>query len=91
MEMFFDLLKVIFALLFIISGMILLYKFSDKVRLNLKKVKSPYNLKRIDTIYLGPRKSISIVEVEDYVLVLGIGDKEIRTLLKWKKTKEPVQ
>lgn len=89
--MFLDLLKVIFALLFIVSFMILLYKYSDKFKLNLKKTKSPYSLKKIDTIYLGARKSISIIEVEDYVLVLGVGDKEIRTLLKWKKTKEQVQ
>ncbi|HOP85391.1 MAG TPA: flagellar biosynthetic protein FliO [Syntrophorhabdaceae bacterium] len=90
MEMFLDLLKVIFALLFIVSFMVLLYKYGDKFKIGIKKTKSPYSLKKMDTIYLGARKSISIIEVDDHVLVLGVGDKEIRTLLKWKKTKESV-
>lgn len=86
--MLFDLLKVIFALLFIVSGLLLLYRYSDKFKLGLKRPSSPYNLKKLNTIYLGQRKSIAIVEVEDYVLLLGIGEKEIRTLLKWKREKE---
>lgn len=89
--MLIDLLKVIFALLFIVSGMVLLYRYSDKLKFNLKRTKSPYNLKKVDTIFLGTKKSISIIEVEDYVLVLGVGEKDIRTLLKWKKPKETVQ
>ncbi|HPP05732.1 MAG TPA: flagellar biosynthetic protein FliO [Syntrophorhabdaceae bacterium] len=88
MSAYIDIVKVIFILLFIVTGMILLYRYSEKLRFNLKKGKSPYRLKRIDTIYLGPKKTISIVEVEDYVLVLGVGEKDIRPLLRWKKTKE---
>ncbi|MBP9560551.1 MAG: flagellar biosynthetic protein FliO [Syntrophorhabdaceae bacterium] len=88
MEAYLDIVKVIFILLFIVSGMFLLYRYSGKLRFNIKKGKSPYNLKRVDTIYLGAKKSISVVEVDEYVLVLGIGEKEIRTLLRWKKTKE---
>ncbi|MCX8111219.1 MAG: flagellar biosynthetic protein FliO [Syntrophorhabdaceae bacterium] len=88
MSAYLDIIKVIFILLFIVSGMILLYRYSEKLKFNIKKGKSPYRLKRVDTIYLGPKKTISIVEVEDNVLVLGIGEKEIRPLLKWKKKKE---
>lgn len=88
MSAYLDIVKVIFILLFIVTGMILLYRYSEKLRFNLKKGKSPYRLKRVDTIYLGQKKTISIVEVEDYVLVLGVGEKDIRPLLRWKKTKE---
>jgi flagellar biogenesis protein FliO len=36
-------------------------------------------------MYLGYKKFISVVEVKDYVLVIGGGDKEISLLAKWKK------
>ncbi|HOV91249.1 MAG TPA: flagellar biosynthetic protein FliO [Syntrophorhabdaceae bacterium] len=88
MAAYFDIVKVIFILLCIIFGMILLYRYSEKLRFNVKRGKSPYNLRRVDTLYLGAKKSISIVEVDEFVLVLGIGEKDVRPLLRWKKTKE---
>jgi flagellar biogenesis protein FliO len=39
----------------------------------------------MDTIHLGYKKFISVVEVKDYVLVLGVGEKEMSLLTKWKK------
>jgi len=31
------------------------------------------------------KKFISVVEIKDYVLVIGAGDKEMSLLAKWKK------
>jgi flagellar biogenesis protein FliO len=39
----------------------------------------------LDTIHLGYKKFISVVEVKDHVLVLGVGEKEMSLLTKWKK------
>ncbi len=43
------------------------------------------SLKRLDTVHLGYRKFVSVVEVKDRILVLGVTDKEIRLLAKWRK------
>lgn len=85
MEMYIGIIKVFFILLAILAGIVLLYRYMGKFKLNLKPGKSSYNLKKQDSIYLGYKKYVSIVEVNEHVLVIGIGDKELTLLAKWKK------
>jgi flagellar biogenesis protein FliO len=85
MDAYINIIKVVFILLGIISGMVLLYRYAGKLKLNLKPDKSEYNLKKRDSIYLGYKKYVSIVEVNEHVLVIGVGDKELTLLAKWKK------
>jgi flagellar biogenesis protein FliO len=86
METSFNIMRVILVLIGIIAGMVFLYRLTVKYKFNFKpKDTTEYGLKKLDTIHLGYKKFISVVEVKDYVLVLGVGEKEMSLLAKWKK------
>lgn len=86
METSFNIMRVILVLIGIVAGMVFLYRLAVKYKFDLIKPKgTEYGLKKVDTIHLGYKKFISVVEVKDYVLVLGVGDKEMSLLTKWKK------
>lgn len=86
MDASFNIMRVILVLIGIIAGMIFLYRLAGKYNFSFKpKNTSEYGLKKLDTIHLGYKKFISIVEVNNYVLVLGVGEKEMSLLAKWKK------
>jgi flagellar biogenesis protein FliO len=86
METSFNIMRVILVLIGIIAGMVFLYRLAVKYKFNFKpKGTTEYGLKKLDTIHLGYKKFISVVEVKDYVLVLGVGEKEMSLLTKWKK------
>jgi flagellar biogenesis protein FliO len=86
MEASFNILRVILVLIGIVAGMVFLYRLASKYKFNLVKPKGTgYGLKKMDTIHLGYKKFISVIEVKDYVLVLGVGDKEMSLLARWKR------
>jgi len=84
-DLYFNVLKVFFVLLMMVCGMILLYRFAGKQRLFLKQKDAHYGLRRVDTVYLGYKKFVSLVEVKDHLFVLGVAEKDIVLLAKWKK------
>jgi len=85
MDTYIAVIKVVFILLGIVSGIALLYRYAGKFKLNLRPGKSEYNLKKQDSIYLGYKKYVSVVEVNEHVLVIGVGEKDLTLLAKWKK------
>jgi flagellar biogenesis protein FliO len=86
METSFNIMRVVLVLIGIVAGMVFLYRLAGKYKFNfMPKGKSEYGLKKLDTINLGYKKFISVVEVKDYILVLGVGEKEMSLLTKWKK------
>jgi len=85
MDVYLGIIKVFFILLGMIAVMILLYRYAGRLKLNLKPKDTPYGLKKLDTIHLGYKKFVSVLEVKDYVLVIGVGEKEMSLLTRWKK------
>lgn len=86
MEMYLGIIKVIFIMAGMIAGIYLLSRYATKMNFRLgPKNSSSYGLKKVDTIYLGYKKFISVVEVKDHVLVIGAGEKEMSLLARWKK------
>jgi len=85
MDVYLGLIKVFFILLGIIAVLILLYRYADRLKLNMKTKDTAYGLKKVDTIHLGYKKFVSVLEVKDYVLVIGVGEKEMSLLTRWKK------
>jgi flagellar biogenesis protein FliO len=73
------------VLIGIVAGILVLYKYAGKLKLNLGVKDGGYRLKKAGGIQLGYKKFISVVEVKDYVLVVGVGEKEMTLLTKWKK------
>ena len=85
MDVYLGIIKVFFILLGIIAVLILLYRYADRLKLNMKTKDTAYGLKKVDTIRLGYKKFVSVLEVKDYVLVIGVGEKEMSLLTRWKK------
>ena len=85
MDASFNIMRVILVLIGIVAGMVFLYRLASKYNFNFKPNYDRYGLKKMDTIHLGYKKFISVVEVKDHVLVLGVGEKEMSLLTKWKK------
>jgi len=74
----------------IVAGIVLLARYSGKLKLPFRADEQNYGMKKVGSLYLGYRKFVSVVEIKDHVLVIGGGDKELSLLAKWKKEdKEP--
>ncbi|MBP1732642.1 MAG: Flagellar biosynthesis protein, FliO [Deltaproteobacteria bacterium] len=84
-EMYGEFIKVILVLVGLLAALAILYKVMGKYKLNWKPGGSRYGLKRVETIPLGYKKFISVVEVKDQVLLIGIGQESISLLAQWKK------
>jgi flagellar biogenesis protein FliO len=78
-----QIIRVILVLVAIVAAMFILRRYGDKFKLNLKPRQTPYGLRKADTIHLGFRKFVSVVEIKDRVLIIGTGDKEITLLAQW--------
>ena len=85
MDVYLSIIKVILILSGIVAGMLLLYRYAGKLKLNLRPGQSEYKLNKAGSIYLGYKKFITVVEVNEHVFVVGVGDKEMTLLAKWKK------
>jgi flagellar biogenesis protein FliO len=76
-------IKMLLVVVAMVCGIILFFRYSGKLRLKLPMRNS--GPQRVETIHLGYRKFVSVMEVRDHVLVVGVGDKEISLLASWKK------
>ena len=56
-------------------------RYGDKLRL--KPVSKSYGLQKVETIHLGYKKYVTVIEVRNRVLVIGIGEKELSLLAEW--------
>jgi flagellar biogenesis protein FliO len=84
-NMYVQLIRVVLVLVAIVSAMFLLYRYAGKFKLNLRPKDTPYNLRKVDMIHLGYKKFVSVVEVKDRVLVIGVSDKDMSLLTQWTK------
>jgi flagellar biogenesis protein FliO len=88
-EMLLGTIRVVLVLAGIVAGLLLIYRYSGKLRLKLGPKEKGYGLKKADTITLGYKKFISVVEVDNRVLVIGVGEKEMSLLAQWAKEDIP--
>jgi len=84
-DLYVNIVKVILVLIGIVAALFVVKRYAGKFQMNLHPKDSRYSLKKVDTMHLGYKKFISVVEIKDYVLVIGAGDKEMSLLAKWKK------
>ncbi len=81
-------IKMFLIVIAMACGIILLYRYSGKLKLRLPiKNSGPH---KVETIHLGFRKFVSIMEIRDHVLVIGVGEKEMALLASWKKEEEKI-
>jgi flagellar biogenesis protein FliO len=88
MDTYLGIIKVILILFGIVGGMVLLFRYAGKLKLNLRPGQSEYKLNKPASIYLGYKKFISVVEVNEHVFVVGVGEREMTLLAKWEKVEK---
>lgn len=77
---FFEILKLVFPLLLIVAMLYGVLLFVKKYQFKGTKLNSE-NLRIVTTLMLMPKKYLSVVKVNDKVLILGLSEQNI-TLLK---------
>ncbi len=87
--MYGEFIKVILVLVGLLGCLGILYKVMGKYRGNWNSKGATYGLKRVETIPLGYKKFISVVEIRDQVLVIGVGQDTIALLAQIKKEAVP--
>jgi flagellar biogenesis protein FliO len=85
-NIYFSTIKMLLVVVAMVCGIILFFRYSGKLRLKLPTKSS--GLQKVDTIHLGYRKFVSVMEIKDRVLVVGVGEKEISLLASWRKEEE---
>jgi len=80
-------IKVIFVMIGLAACIIVLARYAGKMKLPgvLRSGGKGGTVKKVDSLYLGYKKFVSVIEVQGHVLVVGSGDKEMFLLAKWKK------
>jgi flagellar biogenesis protein FliO len=84
-DVYTGIIKVVFVMLGILAGIVLLARYSGKLKIPFRTEEQNYGLKKVGSLYLGYKKFVSVIEVKDHVLVVGVGDKELSLLAEWKK------
>lgn len=87
-NVYFGIVKMLAMLAVIVFGMIILYRYGRKQQFRFGSKQNAYGLKKASSIHLGLRTFVSVVEVDNYVLVVGSSDREMHLLAKWKKEEE---
>ncbi len=79
-------IRMLLVLAAIVAAIVVFYRYSGKLRL--KPPGKTFGLQKGETIHLGYKKFVSVLEVQDRVLVVGVGEKEMSLLTSWKKEEE---
>ena len=87
-NIYFSAVKMLLALAAMVFGAIVFYRYMGKWRLNLGPKGAGYGLQKVETVNLGYRKFVSVIEIKNRVLVIGVGEKEMALLTEWKKEEE---
>jgi flagellar biogenesis protein FliO len=88
-SIYFSAVKMLLALAAMVFVAGVLYRYMGKWRVSLAPKGKSYGLQKVETVHLGYKKFVSVLEVKDHVLVIGVGDKEMALLTQWKKEEAP--
>ncbi len=87
-NIYYSAVKMLLALAAMVFAAIVFYRYMGKWRLNLGPKGRGYGLQKVETVNLGYRKFVSVIEIKNRVLVIGVGEKEMALLTEWKKEEE---
>ncbi|MCX7856695.1 MAG: flagellar biosynthetic protein FliO [Deltaproteobacteria bacterium] len=84
-ELYLGIIKVSLFLLGVTGILIIIKRYGFRLSFNPEKKDEHRGLKKLDTVHLGYRKFVSVLEIKDRILVVGVSEKEICLLTQWKK------
>jgi flagellar biogenesis protein FliO len=85
-NMYFSVIKMLLVLLVLGCGVVLLRRYGNKLKL--RPASKSYGLQKVETIHLGYKKFVSVVEIRNRVLVIAVGEKEVSLLTEWANEEE---
>jgi flagellar biogenesis protein FliO len=80
-SMYFSVIKMLLVVVVLGCAVVLFYRYGDKLKF--RPLSKSYGLQKVETIHLGYKKFVSVVEIRNRVLVIGVGEKEISLLAEW--------
>lgn len=80
--------KVIFVLLAMLGVLAVIHRYADRLKFNLRSRPGDAAIRRGETIHLGYRKFLSVVDVKDRTFLLAIGQDQVSLLYHWEKEKK---
>ncbi len=81
-NIYFSVIKMLLVVIGLACAIVLFYRYGGKLKL--RALPRNYGLQKVETIHLGYRKFVSVLEIKDRVLVIGVGDKEVSLLTEWR-------
>jgi flagellar biogenesis protein FliO len=84
-EVYGNFIRMILVLVGLLGCLGLLYKILSKYKGNWASKGTSHGLRRVETIPLGYKKFISVLEIRDQILVIGVGQDTISLLAQMKK------
>jgi flagellar biogenesis protein FliO len=91
-SMYLTVVKMLLVIVAVAAVAVLFHRYRDKLP-NLAAGtahKKAHGLQKVETVHLGYRKFVSVLEIKNRTLVVGIGDKEISLLAQWEnEEKQP--
>jgi flagellar biogenesis protein FliO len=81
-NIYFSVVKMLLIAIAFACGVLLFFRYAGKLKLG--SFSKSHSLNKVETIHLGYRKFVSVLEIRDHVLVVGVGDKELSLLAQWK-------
>ena len=87
--MYSEFIKVILVLAGLLGCLGVLYKVMQKYKINWNAKAGRLGLRSVETIPLGYKKFVSVIEVKDQLLVVGVGQDTISLLARIKKEETP--
>jgi len=85
METSLYIVKLVMFFVAFFCGALLLYRYRGRVAHNFFAKNNSMGLKKRDTLYVGYKKYITLVEFEEYLFLVGVGEKDITILHSWKR------
>ena len=80
--MYLSVIKMLLIVIAFACGIVLFYRYGNKLKLG--SLSKNHSLNKVETIHLGYRKYVSVLEIRDRVLVIGVGEKELSLLAEWR-------
>lgn len=84
-ELYAGIIKVVLFLLGCLALVVIMKKQGLKFSQKGERAQENRSIKKLDTVHLGYRKFVSVLEIEGRILVVSVSDKEISLLAKWRK------
>jgi flagellar biogenesis protein FliO len=81
-NMYFSVIKMLLVIVVFGCAILLFQRYGGKLKQRIASKNSAP--RKVETIHLGYKRFVSVIEIKDRVLVIGVGEKELCLLADWR-------